>query len=244
MAAYFSRDKIDSVIDVTLVLAEQGDAGPFNKGCVRNAAVREMGTGFDYYCFHDVDYLPVWADYSFVPQPVQLVWYGADAVSSGKHGEHLIRHRHEKLFGGAVLVPAEQFRAVNGFSNRYPGWGYEDRDLSERLRIGGYEILRRDGTYRTLSHTNMGRTAAGTPSPEAEQNKVTYLSAIEAMAHGDHLTHGLSTVSARLLRRSQAEIRYKERTAHGGIGRRAMTHLVFDLSGPPDVSSRAEYRSS
>ena len=39
---------------------------------------------------------------------------------------------YEGIFGGVSAVSAEQFKAVNGYPNRYWGWGGEDDDLSER----------------------------------------------------------------------------------------------------------------
>ena len=36
------------------------------------------------------------------------------------------------LLGGAALMTAEVFRALNGYSNRYFGWGGEDDDFKSR----------------------------------------------------------------------------------------------------------------
>jgi len=41
----------------------------------------------------------------------------------------------------------EEFQAVNGFDERYQGWGYEDSDLTIRLIRNG--VLRRDGRFAT-----------------------------------------------------------------------------------------------
>ena len=39
---------------------------------------------------------------------------------------------YEDIFGGVSAIFPEQFKAVNGYPNRYWGWGGEDDDLSER----------------------------------------------------------------------------------------------------------------
>ena len=40
---------------------------------------------------------------------------------------------YPRFFGGAALVSSGLFRAVNGYSNEYWGWGGEDDDLALRI---------------------------------------------------------------------------------------------------------------
>jgi len=40
---------------------------------------------------------------------------------------------YEFLIGGVLLLTLDMYKAVNGFSNLYWGWGGEDDDLSLRL---------------------------------------------------------------------------------------------------------------
>lgn len=37
-------------------------------------------------------------------------------------------------FGGVTLFPVEQFKKINGYSNKYRGWGFEDNDLLLRSK--------------------------------------------------------------------------------------------------------------
>ena len=37
-----------------------------------------------------------------------------------------------QIAGGAVAISPAQFKQINGFSNNYWGWGYEDDNLSKR----------------------------------------------------------------------------------------------------------------
>lgn len=39
---------------------------------------------------------------------------------------------YKNIFGGATAFTARQFVKVNGFSNRFYGWGGEDDDMSGR----------------------------------------------------------------------------------------------------------------
>ena len=48
-----------------------------------------------------------------------------------------------------------QFQKVNGFSNKFWGWGGEDDDMSNRIRHHGYNISRypaKVARYKMLTH--------------------------------------------------------------------------------------------
>lgn len=52
-------------------------------------------------------------------------------------------------------MTADQFRTVNGFSNKFWGWGGEDDDMSNRIKFHGFFISRYPaniGRYTMLSH--------------------------------------------------------------------------------------------
>jgi glycosyltransferase involved in cell wall biosynthesis len=59
------------------------------------------------------------------------------------------RQRHARRWQGVrtcnLGVSREDFLAVNGFDERYTGWGYEDSDLMIRLLKSG--VLRKDGRF-------------------------------------------------------------------------------------------------
>lgn len=156
MSAYFSRDKIDRHIPCRITIVEQNDDQPFNLGTLRNIGFDLTREDYDYFCFHDVDYLPLWADYRYPENPTRIIWYGADVVPYDKGDTVMIRHRYEDFFGGVVLFTREHFQRVNGYSNGYIGWGYEDTDLRHRCLAHGLTVDHRDGTYQPLQHRNRG----------------------------------------------------------------------------------------
>ena len=44
--------------------------------------------------------------------------------------------------GGVAALSSQQFRAINGFSNLYIGWGCEDEDFYVRIVQAGLSLVR------------------------------------------------------------------------------------------------------
>ena len=44
---------------------------------------------------------------------------------------------YDTYFGGVTLFPKEDFELINGYSNQYWGWGFEDDDLFWRCLDAG-----------------------------------------------------------------------------------------------------------
>ena len=47
---------------------------------------------------------------------------------------------YQEYIGGVTLFNKEHFEFINGFSNKYWGWGFEDDDLLYRCRQGGLPL--------------------------------------------------------------------------------------------------------
>lgn len=108
-------------IDYEIFIIEQADDKPFNRGKLLNAGYKyALDKGCDYFVFHDVDMLPEDVDYSYSDKPLHLA-------------THLQEHDYETTFfdyfGGVTMFTQEDFESINGFSNEYWGWGFEDDDL-------------------------------------------------------------------------------------------------------------------
>jgi hypothetical protein len=162
MHDYFRHDKLDRTIPWTLHVVEQADTRPFNRGALLNAGFMLAADNADYVCMHDVDLLPIWADYAWPDVPARLALHGL-----GK------QHRYF-YFGGATAVSVADFRALNGFSNGYWGWGYEDYDLRLRILASGLGIEARDGLYLALPHERNGKQADGGESEAATRNRLRF----------------------------------------------------------------------
>lgn len=176
-------------IEPLFVLAEQDDDLPFNRGAIVNHAYAACAGMIDYVCFHDVDYMPMWADYSEPSLPSRIVWYGMDKRPVGHGTDRAVCAQRYGLAAVAVMRKWH-FEACNGYSNTYWGWGYEDTDLAKRLESVGIPLGYKDGTFIALDHDSNGYDANG----ESEASKAN----AERFKHRVYpdMVDGLSTLGA------------------------------------------------
>lgn len=136
-------------IDYGVFVIEQGDKKAFNRAMLLNIGFLESTALYDYQCFifHDVDLVP--ADdrniYNCPEQPRHMaVWVDSHSFVY-----------YPLFFGGVNAVSKEHMLSVNGFSNKYWGWGAEDDDMAYRLQHLGLKIQRRPASvarYTSLKH--------------------------------------------------------------------------------------------
>ena len=184
--SFFRRN---TEIEPLFVLAEQVDDLPFNRGAIVNHAYAACAGMIDYVCFHDVDYMPMWADYTEPNLPSRIVWYGMDKRPVGHGTDRAVCAQRYGLAAVAVMRKWH-FEACNGYSNTYWGWGYEDTDLAKRLESVGIPLGYKDGTFIALDHDSNGYDANG----ESEASKAN----AERFKHRVYpdMVDGLSTLGA------------------------------------------------
>jgi hypothetical protein len=140
MLAYLDKQSINT----TVYVIEQESGRAFNRAKLLNIGVLEAETDCDYFVMHDVDMIPVDVDYSYAAAPTHL----AAAASQFNYSIPFPQY-----FGGVTLFSREVLEAVNGYSNQYWGWGYEDTDMAFRCSSAGYSLQRRfPGRFESLSH--------------------------------------------------------------------------------------------
>ena len=111
-------------IDYEIIVVHQDDAKLFNRGMLLNIGFKIAESyECDYVVFHDVDMIPLIVDYSYSDIPLHLA---TDFIT--KNGEKK-REMFDQYFGGVTMITMEDFEKINGYSNKYWGWGYEDDDL-------------------------------------------------------------------------------------------------------------------
>ncbi len=205
LKAFFSRDKVHRHISYRVLIVEQEQGLPFNLGALRNIGFALTCKDGDYTCFHDVDYLPLSADYSWTDVPTSIAWYGADGrpIIPGKGPWHVPIGPHS-FFGAVLLTPNDLFTQVNGYSNMYWGWGREDADLRTRYVAAGITLGRRTGTFLPLDHADRGFTSDGKPAPISAVNRRIYDD--KWAAGGRTSGDGLSNLQYEILDRREIDI--------------------------------------
>ncbi len=156
---YFNEDKLDKYLNLKICVLEQANDKPFNYGRLSNAGYLINEDFLDYVVINNVDFLPMIADYSYSENPILLIKHGHMnlPMQPSKKSKWVVKGtKRENFFGNSVLIPKNVFKKVNGYSNSYWGWGYEDTDLKKRIDINNIEIKYRDGFFHPLLHDNLG----------------------------------------------------------------------------------------
>ncbi len=144
-----------------IVIVEQDDRDKFQKNSLYNIAVQH--TRGRLLIFHDVDYYPgenisydTKVDIPFYPvgkvyfldendQPRDL-----HDIPGGYQNFHNNVGDHS---GGVFVLSRELFDKTNGLNPYYKGWGKEDDDTRDRLRLLGYNWSRnQEGIFYALHH--------------------------------------------------------------------------------------------
>ena len=125
-------------LDYGIYVVEQLGSFEFNRGLSLNigyAFVEDLHLNYHCYIFHDVDLLPDNDQnlYTCPTQPRHL---------SARNSLYKKGSLYEDYFGGCFAISTDHFALINGFSNRFWGWGGEDDDIRKRLLNKHLEITR------------------------------------------------------------------------------------------------------
>ncbi|XP_069140335.1 beta-1,4-galactosyltransferase 4-like [Argopecten irradians] len=137
-------------LDYGIYVVEVAPMSDFNRALCLNIGFIEASRDYDYQCFifHDVDLIPE-NDRNMYTCP-KVPRHMSVAVDRLKY-----KLPYSTIFGGVVAMSKEDFYKVNGFSNKFFGWGGEDDDMSKRLRTAHLNFTRYSpdiARYKMLSH--------------------------------------------------------------------------------------------
>ncbi|XP_038212141.1 beta-1,4-N-acetylgalactosaminyltransferase bre-4-like [Zerene cesonia] len=123
-------------IHYKVYIIEQQDDKPFNKGLLYNIGAKQaIADKFPCLIHHDVDLLPLNAANLYV------------CLQQPRHMSAIIdKFRfvlpYKTLVGGVLAIRSDQYVELNGFSNKFKGWGGEDDEFAARIKKHNYDILR------------------------------------------------------------------------------------------------------
>jgi hypothetical protein len=185
----------EQALQYRVLLVEQEGNALFNRGRLLNAGIHYSADHTDYYCLHDVDAVPITANYACPSQPLRLVNKVVGAPGRGRHNDY--------YFSGAVSIRKDQVFAANGFSNEYWGWGKEDDDFFFRLLLAGFLCyFDLEGTYHDLpnpAHQQVRRY----PDVPAHVKRNRRRRSLLLRGLEDPQDDGLSTVRYEIVERSE-----------------------------------------
>ncbi|CAH0727096.1 unnamed protein product, partial [Brenthis ino] len=145
-------------IHYRIYVIEQVDSRPFNKAKLMNVgAIAAMRAGYPCLILHDLDLLPL--------RPANLyacTIFPRHMSASINKFRFVLPYLH--MFSGAISIASKQFKAVNGMSNEYFGWGGEDDEFYTRLESCNIKITRfepKTSRYYMFSHYKQGKRNVG-----------------------------------------------------------------------------------
>jgi len=150
--------------DYEIIISEQDDDRRFRKNDLYNIAVRDYATG-DVLIFHDVDCIPD-DKVTYEIKEHQPVYPCRRAIFLDENGKPKdfesipmgyrdFRNDVGDHSGFVFMMLREVWEKVGGLNPLYVGWGLEDDDTRQRLRMHGYEWYRPEpevGTFFVLPH--------------------------------------------------------------------------------------------
>ncbi len=167
-----------------ILIVEQADDKPFNRGKLLNIGVLESPE-IKYFALHDVDMLPVKADYSLPTFPTLL---------ATKAEQFKYKMPFPEYFGGVVLITAEHMKQCNGYHNEFWGWGGEDDNFRARVLATVGTIHHREGIYNSLPHDRI-------------INPVLHKKNVMLLKSGTGIENGLSNCEYKIISRESNHIK-------------------------------------
>jgi hypothetical protein len=121
-----------------IVIVEQADDKPFNRGKLLNISFKEIDSF--YYCFHDVDHLPIDVPYICSPGVNQLAYSNIQTSN---------------FLGAVTMYDKQTFEKSEGYHNDYFHRA-EDNEMMTNLMLKRIFVSHRFGTFKTLPHPRTG----------------------------------------------------------------------------------------
>ncbi|KAI0233041.1 Beta-1,4-galactosyltransferase 2 [Lamellibrachia satsuma] len=147
-------------ISYRIFVVEQALPEVFNKASMMNVGFAEAMKSGSYDCviFHDVDML-LEDDRHFYRCSQNIRHMGANVNKFG------YRLAYYGLIGGASAFRKEHFQQVNGFTNKFYGWGGEDDDMWQRILVQKLKVVRFPPAVSRYTMLKHGRDKSNKQNP-------------------------------------------------------------------------------
>lgn len=130
---------------IKIYVIEQADDKPFNRGWLLN--VGALVTTEDVLIFHDVDMLVVNGHKNYLIPPV------SGPVQLATHAEQFgYKMPFSEYLGGVTMYLREDFVKINGYSNKFWGWGGEDNEMYDNVIKHNLSINYKNCYHASLAH--------------------------------------------------------------------------------------------
>jgi xylosylprotein 4-beta-galactosyltransferase len=117
-------------VDHSFLILNQTDRFRFNRASLINVGWFEADRlGCDYFVMHDVDIVPLNPELNYRYPGKDRIRH----ISAGRY-HPIARYDYPKFIGGVLMLTMENYKQVDGMSNKYWGWGLEDDEFYLRLQ--------------------------------------------------------------------------------------------------------------
>jgi len=133
------------ILDLTkvkIIIFEQANNKPFNKGLLHNCGLKVANEKFhfsneDIIILNDIDCL-------ILPHKIEYLIKEPNDNIRHIYGFLKIYFKQFDCLGGIISFKYETFLRINGFPNNFWGWGAEDLALGWRAKVAGVSIDKED----------------------------------------------------------------------------------------------------
>jgi hypothetical protein len=134
-------------VGYSIYVVHQNNSNSFNKALLYNIGYKIAihNIEFDYIIMHDID-LILNGEFNYGYTDGLSNLYGT--ITNFFYGEgHVTSPPNHPFVGGISIISRNNFSKINGYSNQFEGWGYEDTNFAYRAISSGLKIFSRGGVF-------------------------------------------------------------------------------------------------
>lgn len=134
-------------IDHVILVINQVDDFRFNRAALINVGWYEADrSGCDYMVMNDVDLIPI-------NPKVPYEFPGIGTIRHITSPQYHPKYHYAKFIGGILMLTMDDFKKIDGMSNKYWGWGLEDDEFYLRIMEGSANLTRVENLTTNSTNT-------------------------------------------------------------------------------------------